>query len=729
MPIIANAVPDALRPLIDAGETVRFAVVGDLDRERRFARVDLAITDRRLICAEGGRIVVGLNLGSITEAKVDELFGSGRMIATTDDGDRLIAYHSRMVAPEFATFCRLVNDVVGGRPPLLPDSQPAAYCARCAAPLRDREAPCGLCVPRLQIIRRLMGLLKPYRQTQIWLTLVVAATCGMQLVVPLFMRGVVDQGILGKDAGRLNMWVALMAGSGFVLFGLRFAHGRLMSWLSGRLIADVRSTLHSKIQRLRLSYLNKRDGGELSSRVLSDTGQLQHFLVEGVPFFALNLMMMFGAMAILIAIDPWLTLLALFPAPLVFFGGAYFSHKLMPMHHRQGSRNGVLHAIVGESLQGIRTVKAFSQQGRRVEMFDNANERHFETAQQINRTWVGFSASMPWIMGLAGAGMWYVGGHRIVGGSALTLGDMIAFGAYMGSLYGPLQWFTEVFNWMSNALSAAERIFSVLDEPTEEALATAGATPAAPVDPSLRFRGEIEFKDVRFSYERGKEVLKGISFRLPAGQMVGLVGKSGSGKSTIINLISRFYDPDAGQILIDGTPVEGHDVSRVRRSIGVVMQDPFVFNASILENIRFGRPDATFEDVMRATRAANAHEFILDKEDGYDTLIGEGGAQLSGGERQRVSIARAILDDPPVLILDEATSAVDSETERAIQEAIAVLIKGRTTIAIAHRLATLRNAHHLLVMDDGKLVEEGTHEELLAKADGVFAKLVRLQNE
>ena len=320
-------------------------------------------------------------------------------------------------------------------------------------------------------------------------------------------------------------------------------------------------------------------------------------------------------------------------------------------------------------------------------------------------------------------GVWYVGSTLVIAPeSDVSLGTLIAFVGYLALFYGPLQWFTFVLNWMGRATAGAERVFHVLDQPienddddTKEAL------------PSID--GTITFHDVRFSYERGKEILKGIDISFESGTMVGLVGKSGSGKSTIINLICRFFEPDSGHISIDGKPLADTKLSDWRQHIGIVMQDPFLFNASITENIRYGKPDASFEEVVRAAQAAHAHEFIVNKEDGYDSVVGEGGITLSGGEKQRISIARAILADPKILILDEATSAVDSETEKAIQNAIDKLVEGRTTIAIAHRLATLRNADKLIVVDDGHIAETGTHADLLAQEDGQFAKLVRMQQE
>jgi ATP-binding cassette subfamily B protein len=401
-----------------------------------------------------------------------------------------------------------------------------------------------------------------------------------------------------------------------------------------------------------------------------------------------------------------------------------FTHFIHPIFHQASSKRGTLISMLDESVKGIKAVKASSQESRRADEFHKPNEGLFRAEFRVERVWVTFTEMMGWVMGLAAAAVWLVGGRRILLAgeqSRVTIGTLMAFVGYMALFYMPMRWFTVIINWMTHAMTSAERIFTVL-----------GSAPELYEAPGAkhfeRFEGRITFQDVHFSYDRGKEVIHGVGFDIAPREMIGLVGRSGAGKSTLINLMCRFYDVDSGVVKIDGHPIGEIRLTDVRRQIGMVMQEPFLFSASILDNIRYAVPEASFEQVVEAAKAAHAHEFILDKEDGYDTVIGEGGTALSGGEQQRVAIARAILHDPPILILDEATSSVDSQTERAIQDALARLTQGRTTIAIAHRLATLRNASRLFVVDNGRVVEMGTHSELIEQ-DGVYARLVKLQTE
>lgn len=368
----------------------------------------------------------------------------------------------------------------------------------------------------------------------------------------------------------------------------------------------------------------------------------------------------------------------------------------------------------------MRVVKAFAQEGREVNHFRNRNEAVFQASYAANAFWAVYWPVLGLLMSVGSYIIWIFGGYSVLH-HAMTLGTLTAFNGYLVLFYQPFQNFSRVVDWSTRSLTAAERVFEVLD--TEPDVRESSKPVALP-----EMQGAVEFDKVSFTYDKAKRVLEDFTLKVEPGEMIGLVGHSGAGKSTIINLLSRFYDVTEGSIKIDGVDIRNVRKEDFRRQFGIVLQEPFLFPGTIRDNIAYAKPDASIEDIMRAAKAGNCHEFILKFPDGYDTQVGERGQRLSGGERQRISIARAILHDPKILILDEATASVDTETEKQIQEAIARLIQNRTTFAIAHRLSTLRNANRLVVMKEGKMVESGTHEELIEK-DGVYANLVKIQNE
>jgi len=386
------------------------------------------------------------------------------------------------------------------------------------------------------------------------------------------------------------------------------------------------------------------------------------------------------------------------------------------MFYKVGQKWARFHTHLNESLNGIRVVKAFAKEDTEFSKFTKRNHELRDSGVSADARWFTIFGGMMFFTSVGSVVCWAVGGYMVYQGK-LTLGEFYRIFALLSLVYGPLQWFAAINNWFSRAMAGADRIFEIVDMEKEH---------YGDADVRHDISGEVTFDGVRFGYDKSNPVIKNMSFTAKPGEMIGLVGKSGAGKSTTINLVCRFYEPDSGAIKIDGKDYREISLQDMRNQIGVVLQEPFLFNGTIAENIAYGKPGASFEEVIEAARAANAHNFILAKPDGYDTLVGERGSKLSGGERQRVSIARAILHNPRILILDEATSSVDVETEKQIQEAIGRLISGRTTFAIAHRLSTLRNADRLIVLEKGEIVEMGSHEELMEKK-GHFYNLVQTQ--
>ena len=410
--------------------------------------------------------------------------------------------------------------------------------------------------------------------------------------------------------------------------------------------------------------------------------------------------------------------MALLPVPFVVIGTNTYWRGLMKLWRRVWHQNSRLGALLADSLGGVRVVRAFAQEKREVTRFSDKSSELRDATMNVERKAAVFYPVMSFIMGLGLPLTWMLGGNQVLGGT-LSFGTLFLFTILLARLYGPVQQLTRLVNFTTRAMTAAERVFEILDMTPE-----IREQPDAVAMPHVE--GRVEFRDAVFGYDKHRPVLHGVNLTVEPGEMIGLVGHSGAGKSTLINLLMRFYDVDEGAILVDG--VDLRDIRRddVRQQIGVVLQEPYLFHGTIFDNIAYGKPSASAAEVMAAARAAYAHDFVVSFPDGYDTIVGERGTRLSGGERQRISIARAILHNPRILILDEATASVDTQTEQQIQNALKNLIKGRTVFAIAHRLSTLRNANRLIVMEKGKIAEQGTHDELLAQR-GVFYKLVSAQ--
>jgi ATP-binding cassette subfamily B protein len=711
--------PDSIKSILpNSSSKITFFQKSDLVDERTFGESYLILLDNKILTISDNQIVKELSINSLTDVKIDELAGGGRISAITEEGIIHLLYYSNNYVPHFSLAVNVIKQYLEKKKIPFYEQFENGYCKKCNSPLPERDSACPKCIPKFQILKRILSLCGPYKISVYFLMLSSAIGVCLQVSFPYFTKMIVDDVITARHANNLIKYISTMLVISILFLIARMLTIRLSAFVSSRIVKDLRDSLHSAVQFLQLRFFNRRQPGELVGRIMYDTGELLQFLVEGMPFLLINSISFIAIAIVLLKINWPLALLVFIPVPLLVSGSGWFWNILHPLFLRQGTMVGHIHSFLNESLNGLKLVKILNKEKYRINQFSRINSILSETQMKTQIIFGSFNEVMYFIMSCGVTLVWYYASKMIFDQSLkMSIGDLVAFIGYIWLFYGPLQWFSVILNWMTHAFSGAERIFEIIDSRKEN---------IDPVDTVnlTTIKGNIAFKNVHFSYEHGKETLKGISFDIKAGEILGLVGRSGAGKSTIINLVTRFFEPDSGEILIDGFPVTKIKLELLRKNIGLVLQDPFLFNATIAENIAFGFEDKiSFKQITDAARAAFAHDFIIRKPDGYDTLVGDGGVSLSGGERQRIAIARAIIQNPPILILDEATSSVDSRTEEYIQTALHEFMKGRTTLIIAHRLSTLRDADRLIVIDNGQIIETGKHEQLI-KVNGVYAKMV-----
>ncbi len=570
------------------------------------------------------------------------------------------------------------------------------------------------------ILKRLFAHVRPYWRPLLLTAIAMLLATGLSLVPPLFQRAIIDGVLVTGDMSRLWKLIAGLVGVYALSQAVSMVEQYVRHVLGARFILDLRVRLYAHLQRLSLSFFEQTSTGELMSRVTNDVEALENFVTHGVTLTAVDLLRLLGASAILVAMEWRLALVVLIPVPFIALGLRYFNKYARPIYRQARDRLGDINARLEDNLAGIRVTQAFVQEESELARFSDASRQYYHQRVRSIRAWSTFFPALRFLA-LLGTALVLGFGAWMVANGQVTLGTLVAFLAYSTSFYEPLNRLTEIDNILQQAIAAGERIFELMDEVSD-------IQDAPDAMPLASIEGDVVFDDVHFRYQDSEEVLHDVDFHIAPGEVVALVGPSGAGKTSIARLLSRFYDPVHGRVLVDGHDVRDVQLASLRRHVAVVLQDTFLFNASVRENLCYGKPDATDEELVVATTAAYAHEFIEQLPQGYDTEIGERGVKLSGGQKQRLALARAILADPRILILDEATSSVDAEAEYLIQQALDEVMKGRTALVIAHRLSTIRNADKIVALEGGRIREIGSHQELLSRG-GLYSQLYQRQLE
>lgn len=744
-------------------KAVIFAATADLDEEFRFADSIVAVTDGQLIVAKypyagkkevhlGGYdswsledagkqepAVLTFDLEQVEKLEVLRQVSTGVLMGKVDGAERYLCQFSNTRMEAFLRLCRLLEKIKKKEEITKEDldvKKGKECCPKCGMIYPDQERKvCPKCMDKKSILLRVVGYFKPYKAMLAVMVFCYVATAGLNLVWPYLSGTVLYDKVLKKDEAFLDMLhlpqgrfllalsvlVATMVLTKVVIQGLGILQGVFTARIAAEVIAKLKSQVFESMGKLSISFFTKRQTGGLMTRVSDDADEVSSFFIDGIPYFFINVGTILATCVIMFLLNPLLAIGSVVLMPILFF----ISYRMLPrLWHYFGKRhraNRRLNGQMNENFTGARVVKAFGQEEQEMTRFTRNNARVRDAELDVAKFDCQFSALYYFVEDFLTFLVWAAGSALIIGGSGMELGLLITFSGYVGQLKWPLEFMSRIFRWYTNAMNSAQRMFEIIDAVPEVKEAP------EPLRPET-LRGEIELKNVTFGYEPNKPILKDVSFKVEAGEVLGIVGRSGAGKSTLVNLISRLYDTGEGEVLVDGVNVKKYGFRELRRNVAMVSQETYIFVGTVAENIAYARPEATREEIIRAAVQASAHDFICKMPQGYDTILGPANRALSGGEKQRISIARAILADPKILILDEATSAVDTETELAIQKSLEQLEKGRTVLSIAHRLSTLRNAGHLIVLDDGRVAESGTHAELMEKK-GIFYKLSQLQTK
>ncbi len=773
-------VPERLKEqaeaLFEPGEEIKVSVSTDLRFDGTYGKDWLLITNRRLIAFNQngvlGHHMREVPLSSIEDVEILEMYGNNILKVSTADNAFELARYSKRLTPKFGLAVSELEQLIpqaeansdgrrgrgrrGRGPGGMPFGGDKRRCEKCGHPIPSWSGVCVNCVQKGKLIFRLLKYAVPFLHVIVPAFLIMMVIRLVGLYPGILSRDLIDRiltpvghavstgvpipetdwGHLQGTVDFLSQWFAnipvggsfghligivlLMAGVNVFRMVASAIRGYMMAWVGQNVTRRLQNETYEHLNALSIDFFHDRDTGNLMSRITHDVSRLRDFISSGLQDIVGDSLSIIYMCAIMFYFSWKLALWTLIPIPCLIFFTIFFGKKMSKVYHVLWKRYANISTILASTIPGVRVVKAFARERYEINRFSDMTHQVFAGEMNAAKLGTFYRPIMEFITFSGSILIWLVGGWQIFQDD-LTLGTLVLFQGYMAGFIRPVYTLCQMNERFIRAGTSAERVFEIMDTPPS----VADKNDAV----ALRnIRGAVEFRDVHFSYDNEKNALNGVSFTVEPGEMIGLVGHSGAGKSTLINLITRFYDPNDGVIEIDGHDSRDIQVKALRQQIGVVLQDPFLFQGTIAENIGYSKPGASRMEIIAAAKAANAHDFIVKFPDGYDTMVGERGARVSGGERQRISIARAILKSPRILILDEATSSVDTETESKIQEALERLIQGRTVFAIAHRLSTLKYADRLVVLKEGEVDEIGTHEELIAK-DGTYAGLCQKQTE
>ena len=745
-------IPEAALGVIEeiqrGGKQVEFVIVGDMSLTGKYAECALIFTRESVTLhdpmLEGPRTYA---FSDMQDVRSKRMYGNATISAVMPDGRREIffryTYSVATLCDSAALFISHVRDGAN-----LDDELAVmavvfecalSVCPKCGRTLLHPGAECIMCRSKVKIVKQLSGYMRPQLKTIILCICLSLLTTAMALIPPTITGFIVDAVFPGGSGEStvpllnaiadavgqgtpklLTVMILILLSTYVVQYGIGIIRSYLLRQVGNRSVTALRNDIYRKAQYLPMSFYDKTSTGAVINRIASDSATLQNFMLRITQEAVVHFFQLIGIVIIMLTLNPTLTLYSLIPVVFIVIATRIFSKKIRPYYRRIWRRWSSVFSTLSDTIPCIKVVKSFTGEKRSTAKFEEKTADWLEMDRKIGKLATTFPQVVSVLVTCGSLIIWSIGGSKVISGEeGYSAGLIVSFISYASMFYNPVTFFANLSDSFQGALASTEKILDIL-EAKPEVQAESYVVPD-------KLKGKIEFLHVSFSFDRTKKVLDDVTVTIEPGDIVGIVGTTGSGKSTLVNLLMRFYDGYSGEILVDGHNIKNFDLSAYRAQIGYVQQEPQMFSDTIFNNIAYSNPDATVDEVIAAADIANAHGFIAKQPDAYDTVLGERGVGVSGGEKQRISIARAVLMDPSILIFDEATAAVDSETEHLIQEAIDRLIAGRTTLMIAHRLSTLKRANKIIVVDGGRIIEFGSPEELLAKK-GKYYKLVEIQS-